>query len=581
MRNSDHNIDHTVDHHAEHHVDHHADYTADPKAANKARPGLTLYAALFLAICLIPLVGMAWAFTTSTSGSTQSASPPGITQDNGTVNLYYVPQWGTYFEDHFAYRNLALDIDAHLKAGLLKTSPTNQVIIGSNGWLYYGGELSDYQALAPLTPREASNIAFNLTLMQGYAKAHGSQLIFTIAPNKSTLYPAYMPYYLPKAQNNSIDLLRSYCNDKGVAYLDLFSLFNTQEDELYCKTDSHWNTVGALLVTNALLQSCGMEAAPAQRGDQDVPFYGDIEEMLYPVTAQHEPQEALSTGDWSYVEGTQATAAGAGAGVLGAGSQAAAAGTQPSVEDAFIQTSGGVGATGTLLMFRDSFANNLIPLMAPSFARAYFSKYIPYDLTQIDVLHPDYVIIERAQRHVDLLAQDPALMPAPTVKLTADQTVASSTSIQVSQDGDYQVIQGWVDGSCIDGEDNIFIQVDGPEGSNCYVPFHISGDVTAVTDQGTQTSDQSEDTTSADATAADTQGAGASAGDSTQGGTGSAAATNQDSNTSAGSTSDYGYKAFLPSALFNDGAHTITILVSKADSGTVLAVASTVIQPQG
>ena len=59
-----------------------------------------------------------------------------------------------------------------------------------------------------------------------------------------------MPYY--KSQivdpDHSAVLLKPYLEDRGVRYLDLFTLFESQDEVLYLKTDSHWNNKGAFLV---------------------------------------------------------------------------------------------------------------------------------------------------------------------------------------------------------------------------------------------------------------------------------------------------------------------------------------------
>jgi len=522
---------------------------SEEKANHQGRlrsKGLTLYAAIFMIICLLPFVGMLWAPTQSTSSTTRAVALPELLQDDGTVNVNYLSQLGTYFEDHYAYRNLAIDLDARLKVGLFGVSPTKQVVVGSDGWLYYGGELDDYLALSPLTERKAKNIAFNLSLMQGYAKAKGSKLIFTIGPNKSTLYPEHMPYYFPRSPDPSMDLLKECLEEKGVTYLDLFELFDAQSEELYCKTDSHWDNNGALLVTNALLELCGKDRATVQHYFRYPFFIGDIEKMLYPVTAQPEPQTGPSTGDWNYVNSASTVDdVFIETGSSGAASSSGSSDTPGSSGASSTAGSPNPAGKDTLLMFRDSFANTLIPLMAPQFGHAYFSKLIPYNMTQIETLQPDYVIIERAERHIDLLAENPAIMLAPRLKIEATETIESNTSIELTKDGDFQVIQGWVDEGCIGIDDDVFIMVETPSGVVCYVPFRISGMVNSSANTSIDGADE------AVGVLKDGLGAG-----------------------STGRISDYGYKAYLIDQNLENGTFTITVLVLRADSGKVVAVAN-------
>lgn len=490
--------------------------------------GIKIYVALFLTICLLPFVGMAWAPTQSTSSSAESVEAPQFILEDDSVNIDFLSQLGGYFEDHFAYRNLAIDMDARIKVTLFKTSPTDQVIVGDDGWLYYGGELADYQGLSPLTEREAKNIAHNLALVQGLTNARGATFVFTVAPNKSSLYPEHMPYYYLDEHDQSMELLKSCLKEEGVLYVDQFELFGAQSGELYSKSDSHWNYEGALLATNALLKACDKTSASAGSSFVDEAFFGDIEKMLYPLTAQPEAMPTLSTGPWDYKN------------------------SATSVEDSFIET--GSKGKDTLLMFRDSFGDNLIPLMAPQFERAFFSKLVPYDMTQLETLKPDYLIVERAQRHVGFIAENPPVMLAPRVQIKATSSIESNTSIEVIKDGNFWVVRGWVDESCIGVDDDIFIQVKSADEVVSYVPFRVSGTV------GTE-SNLTGPVDNAAGAAADGAGRLGSM-------------RSKPGQNGEGHVSDYGFKSFFSATTLGESGYTITILVSKPGSNEVVAVAS-------
>ena len=58
------------------------------------------------------------------------------------------------------------------------------------------------------------------------------------------------------------------------------------------------------------------------------------------------------------------------------------------------------GGEGKLLMFRDSFANALIPFAASSFAEIRLERGTPYQTAQIAQNRPDYVIVEIAERNL-------------------------------------------------------------------------------------------------------------------------------------------------------------------------------------
>lgn len=479
--------------------------------------GLYLFAVLFISLCLLPLVGMLWMPDTPSSDDDSRSPLPRWQAEDGSFSLAFFQDLGNYFEDHFAFRNIAIDLDAHLRAGMLQTSPTSQVIVGRDGWLFYGGTLDDYRGTKPLSAREIVNISHNLSLMQGYTNAMGAEFVLAIAPNKNSLYPTYMPYYYLRGDNPSMQLLADSLDSAGVNYVDLFALFDSVDDELYYRTDTHWTSAGALLVTNALLDAGGI--VPALPGEP-LPgsINGDIERMLYPVSAGVEESPLLSTGSWSYSGAWDYSGS---SNSLAAVSLAAA-----SVEDDVLTTTSDAG-TGSLLMYRDSFANTLIPLLAPQFAEAEFTKMIPYNLTLIAQLKPDVVIIERAERHIGLFMESPPYMYAPSTAVQVGTTLAGESYVDWHLDGDFLVIEGYVDDACIDTNDQIYVSLAGTDAAAVsFVPFFI----------------------------------------------------NYEAPSSSGSTSSYGFRLFLDAGSLTNSTYTIRILVAPASAGIADIVAVATLQ---
>ena len=61
------------------------------------------------------------------------------------------------------------------------------------------------------------------------------------------------------------------------------------------------------------------------------------------------------------------------------------------------------GGEGKLLMFRDSFANAMIPFFASSSLEARFERAVPYRIDLLDTYSADCVIIEIAERNIRTL----------------------------------------------------------------------------------------------------------------------------------------------------------------------------------
>lgn len=411
------------------------------------------------AVLLVPFVGMLWAPTTSTTENRVLAAPPSLTNEDGVYNLDVLADAGAYFEDHFAYRNQMVSTNARLRAAF-GSSATDQVVVGTHGWLYYAGTLPDYLGQAALSERELRTIAHNIKLLQVFAESCGAQFVFTVAPNKNSLYSEYMPSnYVRSLDTSNWERLLPYLDEYGVNYVDLFETFEAEDEVLYYTQDTHWNNKGALLGGNAILKSFGLpgvgvsEESWVQRND----YTGDIAKMLYPYA----PGTEAAWYAPGYNDGPEQT------GALWQWARGS------SVEEDFVSTASRDGGKGTLVMFRDSFANALIPYYSVVFDKAVYTKLVPYDAATISVEEADYVVVERAERHLDYLAYNAPIMPAPGVKLAldlpqADTENASGTRVRVAQDGGYTVISGELDERLHQDNMNVYLEIQADDGARIY-----------------------------------------------------------------------------------------------------------------
>ena len=431
-----------------------------------------LFCAIALVLVLVPSVGMVWARTDTTTENRELAPAPTLTHEDGTFNVNLLSDAGTYFNDHFAFRNELVAANAHVRA-LVGASATDQVVVGSDGWLYYGGTLNDYLGRSALSDRSLASVAHNLKLVQGYVESKGAAFAFAIAPNKNTLYDEHMPpYYVRSTDASNAERLKPLLQQADIHYVDLFDLIGSQDEVLYLRRDTHWDNRGALMAANALLQAVGKNAAPVDSSSPVIcdDFVGDLQDMLYPGEGATEPnyyyegvhEQASAEGsvNWRYEQGSDVT-------------------------DSLVQTTG--AGTGALYMFRDSFANALLPFMAATFENATFSKLVPYNIPAIAQGGANAVIIERAERHIPDLATNPPFLPAPQMKLSSgvlNNAHEAAAELDVSKEGSYWVVRGTVD-EPLSPDARLYLFVEqGPSDAVVFDPFWLSfenesGEVTA------------------------------------------------------------------------------------------------------
>lgn len=374
------------------------------------------FTAGFLVLCLVPSAGMLLAGPEEAGGNEVRAAAPALVDGAGTLNTAYLTQLSDYVGDGFYPRQKLITAWSGLNAAI-GASTVEDVVLGEDGWLYFGQTLDDYTGSDLLTEREIFSAARNLSLMQEYCNDLGADFVFTVAPNKNSLYPENMPDLPMLSTGRNADALAAALADEGVRYCDLFAAFGGQGETLYFAQDSHWNSKGAALAADAITASLGRGtgyfAGPFAPVDDHV---GDLYAMLYPAGG------ALET-DQKYQ------------GALGFTYDVPIR----SAENQTILTTG--SGEGSLLLFRDSFGNLLYPYLADAFGSALFSRAMPYTLTLAADRPVDCVAVELVERNLDYLVRYLPVMPAPA-RLPA-QTADAGGSVRLTA-GDDGTLEGYV-----------------------------------------------------------------------------------------------------------------------------------------
>ena len=402
-----------------------------------------LYIAAFFAVCLVPFAGMAVTGQESSSENRTLAEFPQIKTEEG-INVQWLSDAGEYFQDHFAFRNELVTANALINGKILGTSTASGVIQGTDGWLYYKDSLEDYLGENLLEDRSLYNISHILSLMQEYLAEKNVQFVFTVAPNKNSLYDENMPYYdsCKVSDNKNLINLRKYLKNENVSYVDLYEPLAKADEILYHKRDSHWNNKGAALASDLLLEGLGKEHESYTDETYTVKtdFTGDLDEMLYPLATTPEDEiyyDRQTT--FAYV------------------------GEVESNFDPRITTVNPV-KTGSLVMYRDSFGNALLPFMADAYGNAYFSRGIPYQLTDVDTMAADTVVVERAERFLPEMAESAPVMPAPERTVSTGEDKADPEAVkdlEIITQGNYLKISGRIAEKYLDTESRIYVRTDG------------------------------------------------------------------------------------------------------------------------
>ncbi len=357
--------------------------------------GYTVFTVLILFFCTVPSVGMLLPKEEATVGGNQVvAAAPSLQTPEGELNKAYVSQLLDYVEDHHYLHQEMITAWSALNVKALKTSITKDVVLGKNNWLYYGETLADYTGTARMSEGELCAAARNLSLLAEYCKKSGMQFLFTIAPNKNSLYPENMPNLTRHPGIGNAEALASVLEKEDVPYLDLFQTFREQNETLYFTQDSHWNSKGAALAADAINAAFGRKSTYFSGPFIPIDDHrSDLYDMLYPTGPDSETDPRYGGSlDFTYDVPIR------------------------SAENLTIMTTG--AGTGSLYMFRDSFGNLLYPYLADSCEHTLFSRSVEFDMNRVTAQEADMVVIELVERNLDYLIQNAPAMPAPERDVT-------------------------------------------------------------------------------------------------------------------------------------------------------------------
>ena len=416
---------------------------------------------MFFLILLIPFVGMSVYHADLSIEKKHEEALPSLIR-NGRINTGFFQGITDYVADHFAFRQEMITADAGIKAGIFHSSANEKVIVGKKGWLFFQETMNDYQKRNLLSGREIHNCATVVRLIEQGVELQGAEFAFTVAPNKNTLYGKYMPdRFEAGSGEGNLEHLIAEMKKQKVHYVNLRTPLRKGKNQVYHKLDTHWNNLGASIACETLLDFLGKDHIHYENESYlwKKNFSGDLQGMLFPKSRKKD-WNAIYDRPWTYEYVNNVT----------------------STEQMEIQTENQTQKDDqknavkekqkkqkrhkSLVMYRDSFGNALVPFMAQEYLKGYFTKEVPYDLSLVDAYKADDVMIELAQRQIPTLLEGVPYMMAPGVAFDQDvqetgKTAATMEMREVTGTDGVLRISGETDKRWTDDDSEIYISMYG------------------------------------------------------------------------------------------------------------------------
>ncbi len=297
--------------------------------------------------------------------------------------------YSAYFNNHhFLYQQEVTALHA-ARFFLLQENTFPNVLIGNEDWLYYTGEnnLNDYECAFFFTKNELQAIRTRLLDWDAELQERGIRFYIVIAPNKESIYPQYLPQGVKAGENACrIDQVMQTLQSTQLPVLDLREAMQTaaQTNQVYRRTDTHWNQLGALIASREILARMKQDfpeinVPSLSDYDQELQsFSGDLASFL-PKDERFVEEEInlipLFQPSALYEDGLERTVV------------------------SHIPKSDLPSA----IFFCDSFSEELRPFLSEHLSRIDYRRSFSLDLDLIDQEKPDIVIFEIAQRYLTVL----------------------------------------------------------------------------------------------------------------------------------------------------------------------------------
>lgn len=217
-------------------------------------------AGLFIGAITLPLIGLTYREVRrlTSGGAASQIAMPRLQPDWESIRRYPAA-FREYFGREFGFRDDLILFHANYKVRSLGISSTHRVVLGKSGWLFYNDKdtTDDYRGLKPFTPDELRQWQELLERRRDWLKAQGIDYVFVVAPNKQQIYPQYLPRELQQRRPGTRydQLVEHLEQHSDFRILDLRPSLRaaSQKEQVYFKTDHHWNPIGAFIAYQQLM----------------------------------------------------------------------------------------------------------------------------------------------------------------------------------------------------------------------------------------------------------------------------------------------------------------------------------------
>lgn len=294
--------------------------------------------------------------------------------------------FNSYYLGNFGFKKTAVNQYISFKKNILNEEPLpNYNITGKDGWYFLGNHYNNvfYNSFGITDYNQVKDISNYLNKINQYLTSKNIKFYVVFPPNKHHIYSEYLPFQLEKEETLYSFLKSDLEENSTVSLIDLHSLLlkEKKENQLYYKTDSHWNDLGAFIAYQHIIDYIkkDMSIQKLQLEDYNIStelkVLGDntqmvnIKEKTEVINFENKTPSKIKT---------------------------------LSDDQRFLHFKN-ESKDYKLMLYRDSFSNALIPFFNETFGDAIYIRDYNINKSNIENHKPDIVILELVERNINYL----------------------------------------------------------------------------------------------------------------------------------------------------------------------------------
>lgn len=305
----------------------------------------------------------------------------------------YPAQLDSYINDHAAFRNRFLALNAALNLDLFDYPDSTQVLKGKDGWYFYtaGSSLADCLGINRYPCPVLEAITGHIQRAADYFESQGIDFIVVLPPSKESVYREYLPNSCKQISSptRSEELISYIRANSTVTVIDPAPYFmENREYQWYFKTDTHWNDAAGFMTNQMLIEALG--GAPVPMDDVTVTYHpsgpGDLGKLFHMPTSRTDDTFAIVSGYYDELETAREDVNGDG--------------------NITHLVTPGAPDPRRVAVYRDSFGYSMSQTLNKYFQYTDYYHWQAFDASLLEENKPDVIVYEVVEREQGRIPED-------------------------------------------------------------------------------------------------------------------------------------------------------------------------------